>query len=39
MAHVEETSKQKRLAPTLVLVVVVLLASWMGDLGGGYFVS
>ena len=31
--------KQRRLAPTLVLVAVVLLASWMGVVGGGYFVG
>jgi tetratricopeptide (TPR) repeat protein len=31
--------KHVRLAPTVVLVAVVLLASWMGTLGGGYFVS
>src|ERR687889_1038218 len=30
--------KQKYLAPTVVLVAVVLLASWMGSLDGGYFV-
>lgn len=28
---------QGRLAPTLTLVAVVLLASWMGDANGGYF--
>src|SRR5215218_8161633 len=33
------SDKHVRLAPTLALVAVVLLASWMGTLGGGYFVS
>src|SRR5215213_3782490 len=32
------SDKHRRLAPTVVLVAVVLLASWMGTLGGGYFV-
>jgi O-antigen ligase len=39
MVHLEKSSKRERLAPTLVLVVVVLLASWMGDARGGYFVG
>lgn len=30
---------QDRLSPTLALVCVVLLASWMGDASGGYFVG
>src|SRR5215211_466347 len=30
--------KHVRLAPTVVLVAVVLLASWMGTVDGGYFV-
>src|SRR5215213_10039036 len=33
------SDKHVRLAPTVVLVAVVLLASWMGTLDGGYFVS
>src|SRR5919112_983437 len=32
------SDKHRRLAPTLALVAVVLLASWMGSLDGGYFV-
>jgi hypothetical protein len=40
MAHLlKKTSKDKRLAPTLVLIVVVLLASWMGAVGGGFFIG
>jgi len=31
--------KKQRLAPTLVLAAVVLLATWMGDHNGGYFVA
>src|SRR5215210_437863 len=34
-----KASKYNRLVPTLVLVAVVLLASWMGYVNGGYFVS
>jgi hypothetical protein len=34
-----KVSKHKRLWPTLVLVAVVLLASWMGEAKGGYYVS
>src|SRR5215208_2338086 len=34
-----ESSKQVRLLPTLGLVAVVLLASWMGGVHGGYFVG
>src|SRR5215218_249740 len=33
------SDKHVRLAPTVVLVAVVLLASWMGITDGGYFVS
>src|SRR5215208_5522790 len=32
------SDKHGRLAPTVVLVAVVLLASWMGAVDGGYFV-
>jgi len=39
MIYLTNLSKQKRLAPTLVLVVVVLLASWAGEVNGGYYVS
>ncbi len=31
-----KASKQKRLAPTLVQVAIVLMASWMKDSEGGY---
>src|SRR5215208_1369649 len=34
-----ESSKQIRLLPTLGLVAVVLLASWMGGVHGGFFVG
>ncbi len=33
------TEEREWLAPTLVLVAVMLLASWMGAANGGYFVS
>src|SRR5215204_7027273 len=39
MAHSETSSKQRRLAPTLILVPVVLLAAWMGAASGGYYVG
>ena len=40
MAHlIAKASKQKQLVPTLVLVAVVLLASWMGEVKGGYNVK
>src|SRR5829696_5733313 len=39
MVHSETSSKRGRLAPTLILVPVVLLASWMGDASGGYYVG
>jgi hypothetical protein len=40
MVYLTKTlDKQKWLAATLVLVAVVLLASWMGVIGGGYFVG
>src|SRR5215212_4447665 len=32
------SDKHVRLAPTVVLVAIILLASWMGTLDGGYFV-
>src|SRR5215212_2571930 len=35
----EESRKHDQLAPTLVLFAVVLLASWMGAVQGGYFVG
>ncbi len=38
MKHLRQFSTHKRLAPTLVLVSIVLLASWMGYANGGYFV-
>jgi hypothetical protein len=34
-----KSSKHKWLAPSLVLAALVLLASWMGTAGGGYFVG
>ncbi len=39
MTHPRKFSKWKHLAPTLVVVAVGLLASWMGYVNGGYFVS
>ena len=39
MLNLEGALKQKQLAPTLVLVRIVLLSSWMGVVSGGYFVS
>ncbi len=39
MIYLKTLSKQKRLPPTLVLAVIVLLASWMGEANGGYYVS
>jgi tetratricopeptide (TPR) repeat protein len=36
---IAKASKQKQLAPTLVLVAIVLLASWMGEAKGGYDVK
>src|SRR5215204_5625654 len=39
MNYLTKLSKHQRPAPSLVLVAVVLLASWMGTLDGGYFVS
>src|SRR5215208_2845675 len=39
MDHSNQPSKQVRLLPTLGLVGVVLLASWMGGVHGGYFVG
>src|ERR671920_180069 len=33
----KEALRQDRLTPTLALVAVVLLATWMGALNGGYF--
>jgi uncharacterized membrane protein (UPF0127 family) len=39
MTQPKESSKRIRVAPTLILVPVVLLASWMGDASGGYFVG
>src|SRR3712207_7310809 len=37
--HPNASSKQVRLLPTLGLVGVVLLATWMGNELGGYFVG
>ena len=39
MDHTNASSKQVRLLPTLGLVAVVLLASWMGGVRGGYYVG
>ena len=39
MDHPDKSPKQMRLVPTLGLVALVLLASWMGATQGGYFVS
>ena len=39
MSRLKKFSKQTRLWPSLVLVAFVLLASWMGVTGGGYFVT
>ena len=39
MGQPEESSKHRRLPPTLALTCIILLASWIGDEGGGYFVS
>src|SRR3712207_2544351 len=39
MTYLKKALKHKRLAPTLVLVAVVLLASWMGYANGGYLLS
>src|SRR5215210_7228422 len=36
---IAKASKQKQLAPTLVLVAIVLMASWMGAAKGGYDVK
>lgn len=38
-AHLERFPKYEQLTLALVLVTVVLLASWMGAGGGGYFVD
>ena len=35
----ETLDKRKRLAPTLVLIAVVLLATWTGAVGGGDLVG
>ncbi len=39
MTHLKKTSEHNRLVPTLVLVAVVLLATWMGAVNGGYYVG
>ena len=39
MTHLKITSGHNRLVPTLVLVAVVLLATWMGAVNGGYYVG
>src|SRR5919199_6228236 len=39
MAILRKLSKQSRLAPTLVLISIVLLATWMGNANGGYRVG
>src|SRR5215207_4468591 len=39
MDYPEKALKQEQLIPTTVLVVIVLLASWMGAASGGYFVK
>src|SRR5215210_9111083 len=39
MIRLKETLENERLTATLVLVAVVLLATWMGALNGGYFVA
>ena len=39
MKHLRKLPTHKRMVPTLILVAVVLLASWMGGTNGGYFVS
>jgi hypothetical protein len=39
MAYLSKFSKQKQLAPTLILISVILLATWMGDANGGYSVG
>src|SRR5215207_8770739 len=39
MIQPKEPSKRSRLAPTLVLIPVLLLASWMGGASGGYYVG
>jgi uncharacterized membrane protein (UPF0127 family) len=40
MTHLSrEASRHDRLTPTLMLVVVILLATWMGTVNGGYFVA
>src|SRR5215203_2926763 len=39
MSDLKRTAKQTQLALTLVLVAIVLVASWMGAVYGGYFVS
>ncbi len=39
MTYPDKASKRKRLAPSLVLVAVVLLASWLGTAGGGDLVG
>ncbi|QIN84379.1 polymerase [Rubrobacter tropicus] len=35
----QASKNQERLYPTVALVVTVLLAAWMGDANGGYFVG
>ena len=37
--HLEKFPKYEQLTLSLVLVTVILLASWMGAGGGGYFVD
>ncbi len=40
MTHMlQEASKHNRLAPSVMLVAIVLLAAWRGAASGGYFTS
>src|ERR671933_549429 len=39
IAYLKKLSKHNRLAPTLMLISIVLFATWMGDANGGYRVG
>jgi len=39
ISRLRNAFRSNRLAPTLTLVAVVLTITWMGDLGGGYYVT